>query len=62
MEFNLSRVNCAYEFAKFSPQIWLWNFKVSKYYDRDCLQNFLLLFMSLLTAPIVKNSLILAGI
>ena len=36
--------------------------KVSKYYDYDCLQNFLLLFMSLLTAPISKNSPILAGI
>ena len=30
--------------------------KVSKYYENDCLQNLLLLFMSLLTAPIVKNS------
>ena len=30
--------------------------KVSKYYDHDCLQNFLLIFMSLLTAPVViKN-------
>ena len=36
--------------------------KVSKYYDQYCLQNFILLFMSLLTAPIVKNSHILAGI
>ena len=29
--------------------------KVSKYYENDCLQNFLLLFMSLLTASIVKT-------
>ena len=36
--------------------------KVSKYYEHDCLQNFLLLFMSLLRALIVKNSHILAGI
>ena len=34
--------------------------KVSKYYEHDCLQNFILLFMSLLTALIVKNSHILA--
>ena len=36
--------------------------KVSNYYDHDCLQNFLFLFISLLTAPIVKNKCILAGI
>ena len=36
--------------------------KVSKHDDHDCLQNFNLLFMSLLTAPIVKHSQILAGI
>ena len=30
--------------------------KVSKYYENDSLKNFDLLFMSLLTAPIVKNS------
>ena len=36
--------------------------KVSKYHEHDCLQNFLLLFMYLLTALIVKNSHILAGI
>ena len=35
---------------------------VSKYYDMDCLQIFLLLLMSLLTIPIVKNSHILAGV
>ena len=35
---------------------------VSKYDDTDCLQIFLLLLMSLLTIPIVKNSHILAGI
>ena len=29
--------------------------KVSKYYEKDCLQNFLMLFMSLLTASIVKT-------
>ena len=34
--------------------------KVSKYYVHDCLQDFLLLFMFLLTALIVKNSLIFA--
>ena len=33
-----------------------------KYYEHDCLQNFLLLYMSLLTALIVKNSHILARI
>ena len=31
--------------------------KVSKYYEHDCLQNFLLLFTTLLTALIVKNRL-----
>ena len=36
--------------------------KVSKYYVDDCLQKFQLLFMFLLTALIVKNSLISAGI
>ena len=35
---------------------------MSKYYDPDCMQNFLLIFMSLLTAGIVKNSHVLAGI
>ena len=35
---------------------------VSKYYEHGCLQNFLSLFMSLLTALIVKKSNILAGI
>ena len=34
---------------------------VSKYYEHGCLENLLLLFMSLLTALIVKNSQILAG-
>ena len=28
---------------------------VSKYYENDCLQNFILLFMSLLTAKFVKT-------
>ena len=36
--------------------------KVSEYYDHDCLRNFLLLFISLLTASIVRNSHLLAGI
>ena len=36
--------------------------KVSKYYEYDCLQNFILLFMSSLTSFIVKNSRILTGI
>ena len=36
--------------------------KFSNYYDHDYQQNFIFLFMSLLTAPIVKNSPILAGI
>ena len=36
--------------------------RVSNYYEQDCLQNFLLFFMSLLTALIVKNSHILAVI
>ena len=35
---------------------------VSKYYEHGCLQNFLLLFIPLLTALIVKNSNILADI
>ena len=30
--------------------------KVPKYYETGCLKNLLLLFMSLLTAPIVKDS------
>ena len=33
-----------------------------KYHGHGCLQNFILLFMSLLTAPFVKNSHIFAGI
>ena len=42
---------------------WKENFviEVSKYVH-DCLQNFLSLSMFLLTAPVVKNSHILAGI
>ena len=36
--------------------------KLSKYYENDCLQNFLLLFMSLLTAKFVKNSHIWARV
>ena len=32
------------------------NQKVSKYYANDCLQKFILLFMLLLTTPVVKNS------
>ena len=32
------------------------HWKVSKYYETDCLQNFLLLFMFLLTTKFVKNS------
>ena len=36
--------------------------KVSKCYVHNCLRNFLLVFMFLLTALIVKNSLILAEI
>ena len=35
---------------------------VSKYYEHGCLQNFLLPFMSLLTALIAKKSHVLAGI
>ena len=34
--------------------------KVPQYYFHDCLKNFILLFMSLLTAPVVKNSYIYA--
>ena len=30
--------------------------KVSKYYYNDCLQNFLLHIISLLTAPFAKNN------
>ena len=36
--------------------------KVSKYYETDCLQNFLLLFMFLLTTKFVKNSHIQARV
>ena len=36
--------------------------KVSRYYERGCPKNFLWLFMSLLTAPIDKNSHIQARI
>ena len=36
--------------------------KFSKYYDHDCQQFFWGGFMSLLTAPVVKNSDIFAGI
>ena len=36
--------------------------KNSKYYENDCLQNFILLFISLSTVPIVKNSHILARV
>ena len=38
------------------------NQKVSKYSDHDCLGNSFLFFMSLLTAQIIKNSHIPAGI
>ena len=36
--------------------------RLSKYYENDCLQNFLLHFMSLVTALIAKNSHIQARI
>ena len=36
--------------------------KVSKYHANCCLKNFIVLFMSLLKTPFVKNSCILAGI
>ena len=36
--------------------------KVSKYYENDCLWNFISLFMSLLSALIVKNRYVLIGI
>ena len=36
--------------------------KFSKFYEHDCLQNLILLFMSLLTALIVKNNHILCEI
>ena len=36
--------------------------KVSKYYENDCLQNFIFPFMSLLTAKFVKSSHIWARI
>ena len=45
------------------PSFHLWwkknlvkHWKVSKYYETNCLQNFLLLFMFLLTTKFVKNS------
>ena len=40
----------------------LLNHKFSKQYEHDCLQNFILLFMSLLTDVIVRNSHILAWV
>ena len=49
--FHLSR---KYDLAKHQ--------KVSKYYENDCLKNFLLLFMSLLIVKFIKNSHILARI
>ena len=36
--------------------------KIEKYYENDCLQNFLSLFMSLLRGLIFRNCDILAGI
>ena len=36
--------------------------KFSKFYEHDCLQNLIFLFMSLLTALIVKNNHILSEI
>ena len=36
--------------------------KVLKFYEHYCFQNFVLLFMSSLTASVVKNSHVLAGI
>ena len=36
--------------------------KVAKYYEHDCLQNFIILFISFLTALIVENSLLFAEI
>ena len=36
--------------------------KTSKTYENDCLQNFLLLFMSILEVPNVKNSHIWARV
>ena len=38
------------------------NRKVSKYYETDCVENFLLPFMFLLIAKLVKNSHILTRI
>ena len=36
--------------------------KASQFFEYDCLQSFLLLFMSLLTTLIVKNSYIFPGV
>ena len=36
--------------------------KVSKYYDKDCILNLFVLFMSLLTAPFIKSTHILVGV
>ena len=36
--------------------------KVSKYYDQDCLKNFIFRFMSLLRAPILKKVIFLVEI
>ena len=36
--------------------------KVSKYYDKDCILNLFVPFMSLLTAPFIKSTHILVGV
>ena len=51
-----------FRFTCDEKKVWSNIKRVSKHDDYDCLQNFNLLFMSLITAPIVKHSQILAGI
>ena len=46
----------AYRFPCGEKETFVKQQKVSKYFENGYLQNFLLPFMSLLTAPIVKNS------
>ena len=47
-----NRASCDF----FCKEILLKHYKVLEYYKNDCLQKCLLLFTSLLTAPVVKRS------
>ena len=49
-------------FHLWRKEIFVKHQQMTKYYVNDCLQNFLSLFMSLLTAQVVEKNHILAGI